>query len=38
MENSITEEGINILKKLSPKNQTYIMAMLRMAEAAEEGA
>lgn len=31
-------EGIDILKKLSPKNQAYFMTMLRLAEAAEEGA
>ncbi len=32
------DEGIEILKKLSPKNQAYFMTMLRLAEAAEEGA
>lgn len=31
-------EGIDILKKLSPKNQAYFMTLLRLAEAAENGA
>lgn len=38
MENNNVKEGINILKKLSPKNQTYFMTLLRLAEAAEDGA
>ncbi|MFG6369287.1 MAG: hypothetical protein K1W16_12845 [Lachnospiraceae bacterium] len=31
-------EGIDILKKLSPKNQAYFITLLRLAEAAENGA
>ena len=38
MENAIVKEGTDILKKLSPKNQTYFMTLLRLAEAAEDGA
>lgn len=38
MENNNVKEGMNILKKLSPKNQTYFMTLLRLAEAAEDGA
>lgn len=38
MEDTIVNEGMDILKKLSPKNQTYFMTLLRLAEAAEEGA
>ena len=38
MENNNIKEGMNILKKLSPKNQTYFMTLLRLAEAAEDGA
>ncbi len=38
MENTIVEEGIDILKRLSPKNQAYFMTLLRLAEIAEEGA
>ncbi len=38
MENNNVKEGINILKKLSPKNQIYFMTLLRLAEAAEDGA
>lgn len=38
MENTIVKEGMDILKKLSPKNQTYFMTLLRLAEAAEDGA
>lgn len=32
------EQGIDILKKLSPENQTYFMTLLRVAFAAECGA
>lgn len=38
MEDTIVKEGMDILKKLSPKNQTYFMTLLRLAEVAEEGA
>lgn len=38
MEDTIVKEGTDILKKLSPKNQAYFMTMLRLAEAAEDGA
>ncbi len=38
MENTIIKEGTDILKKLSPKNQDYLMTMLRLAEAGEDGA
>ena len=34
---SIVKEGIDIFKRLSPKNQAYFMTLLRLAEAAEEG-
>ncbi|MCM1258138.1 MAG: hypothetical protein NC307_09835 [Roseburia sp.] len=37
MKNPIVKEGLDILKKLSPKNQTYFMTMLRLAKAAEDG-
>lgn len=37
MENTV-EEGMKILKRLSPKNQAYFMTMLRLAEVAEDGA
>lgn len=35
MEKTLVEEGTDILKKLSPMNQAYLMTLLRMAEAAE---
>lgn len=38
MEDTIVREGMDILKRLSPKNQTYFMTLLRLAEAAEDGA
>lgn len=38
MEDTMLNEGIDILKKLSLKNQTYFMTLLRLAEVAEEGA
>lgn len=38
MDNSIVKEGMDILNKLSPKNQTDFMVLLRLAEAAENGA
>lgn len=38
MEDTIIKEGMDILKKLSPKNQTYFMTLLRLAEVAEDGA
>lgn len=37
MSNKNIKEGIEILKKLSPKNQTYFMTLLRLAETAENG-
>jgi len=38
MESTIVKEGTDILKRLSPKNQTYFMTLLRLAEIAEDGA
>ena len=37
MENSITKETTDILKRLSPKNQTYFMTLVRFAEIVENG-
>lgn len=37
MHNTIVQEGADIFKKLSPKNQIYFMILLRLAEAAENG-
>ena len=38
MNNTIVKEGTDILKRLSPKNQSYFMTLLRLAEVAENGA
>lgn len=35
MEKEIVRETTDILKKLSPKNQTHFMLLLRLAEVAE---
>lgn len=37
MEDLIVKETTDILKKLSPKNQSYFMSLVRMAEVAENG-
>lgn len=38
METSNLEKALEILRKLSPQNQRHLMAMLRVAQAAEKGA
>lgn len=38
MENTIVNETNDILKRLSPKNQTYFMTLVRLAEVAEKSA
>lgn len=38
MDNAIIREATDVLKKLSPQNQSYFMTLLRLAETAEEGA
>lgn len=35
MENTIVRETADILKRLTPKNQTYFMTLVRLAEVAE---
>lgn len=37
MNNMVVKEGTDILKKLTPENQTYFMTLLRLAEVAENG-
>lgn len=37
MENTIIKETTDILKRLSPRNQSYFMMLVRMAEVAENG-
>lgn len=37
MENEIVKETTDILKRLSPKNQAYLMTLARVADAAESG-
>ncbi len=37
MGKTIIEETTDILKKLSPKNQSYFMTLVRVAEVAENG-
>lgn len=38
MDDMIVKEGRDILNRLSLKNQAYFMTLLRLAEAAEDGA
>lgn len=38
MENTIIKETTDIFNRLTPKNQTYFMILVRLAEAAENGA
>ena len=37
MDNKVAEEAIDILKRLSPQNQSYLMTLARVAEIAENG-
>ena len=37
MENTIVKETTDILKRLSPRNQSYFMMLVRVAEVAENG-
>lgn len=37
MENTTVKETTEILKRLSPKNQSYFMTLVRLAEIAENG-
>ena len=37
MENLIVRETTNILKELSPENQSYLLTLAKVAEAAEKG-
>lgn len=37
METTALEETMNILKRLSQKNQAYFMTLVRVAEVAENG-
>lgn len=35
MENAVVKETTDILKRLTPKNQSYFMTLVRLAEVAE---
>ncbi len=35
MENTVVQETMDIFKKLTPKNQSYFMTLVRLAEVAE---
>lgn len=37
METTLAEEMMDVLKKLSPQNQLYMLTLLKVAEAAENG-
>lgn len=36
MENAVVKETTDILKRLTPKNQSYFMTLVRLAEVAED--
>lgn len=36
-ETTITKETVDILKRLTPQNQAYLMTLVRVAETAENG-
>lgn len=37
MEENRLQQAVEVLRRLSPENQEYLMAMVRVARAAEEG-
>lgn len=36
MDNAVVKETTDILKRLTPKNQSYFMTLVRLAEVAED--